>query len=697
MRKWVLVVLLALLPPGSSWEVSAEIPGFWARRYTLIVAKPGTPTVQRIDLWPMGKISGSIQGSPGASTPRSLSVGTLATPAHLHRPAAPKGLLDCPIDKKGTWTCSLPAAEYDLVLSAPGFAPQYRWNVKVPAGKTLALGAFELKPGASLAGWVAVESGSVDPQSCVARVTPLVAPGVSATDSSRIERTMIERQVRQDGFFQVTGLAPGSYQLEVRQSGLAPARVTPLRISPGAETFLREPLLLIRPLRIGLSIAPPLDWLDRPWKIAVYRATEGGTFRGAPAFDGAADREGRVTIPGQSAGRFWVKVSDSLDNPLYSNRDLRIDGSEETEREIEIQWVTVKGTVTLAREPLAATLWFGGRNGAPSMKMEADAKGRFHGVLPKQGAWQVDVKAPEPPLETQAGVAVHADLAGKATVDIALPDTRVSGRVVDEEGRPAPRADVLYVTGQGERLGSADDLGAFEARALPEGPLAITAEGARSSSYSGSTSEPTQVSLVEGQTVGPIELRLRKTKVLSGKVVSPSGTVAGARVVAVPQIPATDAGGSAGTDLAGAWSLQIPQKTESATVIVSAPGRALKAFDAVTEGQELALEVTEEAGILELALPDPPEMIRQGLSLRVTQDGLSIPVGLLLQWASGHGETPGGDNGQIRRIPALAPGEYQVCLVPRELLPASAAPASGVCETGTLSSGGTLRLKPHRS
>ncbi len=685
------------LPPGSSWEVSADIPGFWARRYTVTIGKPETPTVQRITLWPLGKISGTLHGPPNGKAPQSISVATLAVPGYLHRPATPKGLLNCPVDPKGLWTCSLPAAEYDLVLSAPGFTPQYQWNVKVGAGKTLSLGAFDLKPGASVAGWVAVESGRLDPQSCVARVTPLLAPGASAADTSRMERTTIERPVRKDGFFQVTGLAPGAYRLEVRQAGLAPARLSPLQISPGAETFLRDPLLLIQPLRIGLSIVPPLDGLDKPWTVAVYRAGEGGNFRGAPAFDGAADREGHVTIPGQSAGRFWVKVSDSLGNPLYSNRDLQIDGSGEAQREIDIVLVTVKGALTLGREPLAATLWFGGKHGAPSVKMESDAKGRFHGMLPRQGTWQVDVKAPEPPIETRARVEIQADSSGKATAEVSLPDTRITGRVVDEEGRPASGADVFFVTNGAHNIQvpkTADEHGAFQARALPEGPLVVTAEGERQGPYAGWTSEPTQVNLIEGQAAGPLELRLRKTKELGGKIVSPSGPVAGARVVAIPQSPMPDAGGSATTDLAGSFHLQVPQKTESATVIVSAPGRALKAFDAVTEGQDLALEVTEEGGTLELALPDPPVMERKGLSLRIAQDGLWLPVGLLFQWANGHGETSAADTGQVRHIPALAPGDYQVCLVPRELLPGTGAPTAGACDAGALSSGGTLRLKP---
>jgi hypothetical protein len=62
----------------------------------------------------------------------------------------------------------VPAATFDFVLSAEGFIPQYRWGLKVLAGKTTDLGTVELKRGASVAGWVEVEGD---------RSTPRAGPG----------------------------------------------------------------------------------------------------------------------------------------------------------------------------------------------------------------------------------------------------------------------------------------------------------------------------------------------------------------------------------------------------------------------------------------------------------------------------------------------------------------------------------------
>lgn len=184
---------------------------------------------------------------------------------------------------------------------------------------------------------------------------------------------------------------------------------------------------------------------------------------------------------------------------------------------------------------------------------------------------------------------------------------------------------------------------------------------------------------------------MRKTKTLTGKLVSPFGPVAGAAVVVVPQ--GREGGGRATTDPAGGWSVAIPERTESAMVVASAPGSGLKAFDVVTEGGTLALEVTAEQGTLELALPyTAAEVEKRGLALQISQDGLEVPTGLLAQWADGHGEVPMDESDRTRRIPALAPGTYRACLVRGG--PALGAATAVACDAGTLANGGTLRLQP---
>ncbi len=426
--------VIALLPPGTSWEATPDLPGFWSPRKSFTTGEPGTERIQPMDLWPLAKIAGRVEVlEKGSRLPAKLSVTTLAPPSRLKRSEAPKGLLDCPIDEKGEWSCQLPAATFDLVISAAGLIPHYRWNVEMPPGKTLQLGTFNLKPGASVAGWVVVEDGALEPVGCIARLAPLAAS--SPRDSIGLAQTVTERKVEKDGFFQFTGVAPGIYRLEILQPGFAPAQVSPVKVWPRAESFVKEPVRLQRPLRLDVSLSPPLDWLGKPWRLEVLRSSESPGQLAHQVFGGSVGEDGQVSVSGQAPGTFHFTVLDSLGNRVHSERDVVIAGTADAQRTLQVDVVTVRGKVTLGREPLAATLWFGGRSGAESVKMESDETGRFHGILPQRKVWTVAVEAQEPKLDTRARVEVKPGRTGWADITIALPDTRVFGRVVDETGQ----------------------------------------------------------------------------------------------------------------------------------------------------------------------------------------------------------------------------------------------------------------------
>src|SRR3954470_21644402 len=385
--------LALALPPGSKWGASAEIPGFWVTPKELSVGSPDQPSRLTLDLWPLGSISGVVRfKEKGIPLPKKILVKTLAVPAFLKRPVTPKGAIDCPVDSKGAWSCSLPATAYDLVISAEGSTPAYRWGVKVPAGKMLSLGTIELARGASVAGWVAVEEGRIEPQRCIARLELALAAGGDPHSVYQLQRTSVEREVAKDGFFQFPGLAPGTYVLDVRQPGYPAVRSQRIRVEPGTEALLREPLVLQRPLAFQIEISPPLDWIGRPWHAQVVRLGERPPL--LIVFDGRADEEGHFAVSGQPAGQFRVTVLDSLGNRLYS-REHALDAASGP-LPIEVRFVTVEGNIRLGNESLAATLWFGGHSSSNAVKMESDNEGKFHGVLSREGVWRVEVQAAMP-------------------------------------------------------------------------------------------------------------------------------------------------------------------------------------------------------------------------------------------------------------------------------------------------------------
>jgi hypothetical protein len=330
----------------------------------------------------MGKIAGSVKLSGKGPFPKVLTATTLAPRARTAEPP-PKGKMDCPIDAQGKWSCALPTSTYDLVFEAAGFSPQYRWAVRVRPGKASDVGVVELKRGASVTGWAAVEEGAFDPASCRAHLAPYLSPGRGVEMAQKVAATTLETRVGKDGFFQFNAVPAGIYSLEVRQKGFAPASLSPIEVRPLTETSLREPLTLRRPFELLIAISPPVDWLGQHWRVEVNRVDSATPGVQAEAYAGSADEQGAVAVPGQAPGRFSVQVADSRENRLFF-KFLNFSPAE-ARQEVELKLLTVQGTVKLGKEPLAATLWFGGLYGSPGVKMESGTDGKFHGVLPKDG------------------------------------------------------------------------------------------------------------------------------------------------------------------------------------------------------------------------------------------------------------------------------------------------------------------------
>ncbi|HEY0512051.1 MAG TPA: carboxypeptidase-like regulatory domain-containing protein [Thermoanaerobaculia bacterium] len=678
------------LDPGSSWEVSADLPGFWVPRKTLTAGGAGETSHLRLDLWPLGTIGGRVQvREKGLALPPEVLVKTVAASALLNRPAMPPGVLSCPVDKEGHWSCSLPAATFDLAVTAEGFTPHYLWKIAVPPAKTLGLGTFQLERGGSVAGWVAVEGGTIDPAHAVARLSLLAACDTDANTIQQLDRTAVERPVGKSGFLQFTGLAAGSYALEVRQPGLAPARVTDVRVVPRGETFLSEPLLLTRPIALELEIVPPLDERGETWHAQVIRRAEDS--RPAPmAFDGQADTEGRFAVPDQSPGWFRVLVLDSRGNRVHSEPERKLEASARTT--IELHRTVIDGRLRLGSEPLAGSLWFGGSHGEKSVKMEADATGHFAGLLPSQTFWAVEIEATEPRLRARVRTEVHPDSSGRASVAIDLPETRVFGRIVDQRGEPAPKAFVVATTQGLDQHVEADAAGGFDLRAVPEGSLSLIASDGGSGQ-----SERAVVNALQGAPVGPVELRLRPVRRLSGSVRSPLGPVPGARIVALANAPAAG-GGEAMTGLDGTFSLELPANLDAVTAVVKAPGLGTQAFPLASGDGPIALQMSEAAGQVAVALPRAAaDLPRDNLGVVLFQNGVEIPITLLREDATPSAAS--GTDGPGLLLAHLAPGQYVACIAPKQVDSKGSlghAPRAAVaCDSGQLSTGATLALKLH--
>ncbi|HEX4498483.1 MAG TPA: carboxypeptidase-like regulatory domain-containing protein [Thermoanaerobaculia bacterium] len=685
--------LSAKVATGKAWDLDVEIPGYWAPEWILNV--PASPGVleRRIDLVPTGRLSGSLKMlDPKLSYPRDFGVIVQSPPATPPAQKIPQSRIPCSVDRRGAWMCEVPSGVVDLQFRAKGFVPHYQWGRNIPTKETLNLGKLELRRGASLRGWVEVEGGSILPGQCIARLAPLQAPGVAQPKTEdRLRRAVLQQTVGKDGFFQLEGIAPGTYRLEVQQPGYAPAQAFPLDVWNLSETSLKQHLVLKRPLTLELAFSPPVDWLGHPWQVFVQKRSDfSAGVENKPAFQGAADRQGNLRIPDQSPGDYLVQVSDSLGNPFLHEAALTFD-VEDSKRNLDVPIQDIRGRVTLGADALPATLWFGGQHGTLHVKMECDTEGKYQGVLPHGGSWTVQVLASDPKIDTHLKAEVKADSNKVAVVDLTVPDTRISGHVVDEAGHGVAGAEVILHDLLGITSTEAEEEGKFELRGISEGRAELSAQA--HSPEGKLTSDPQVLAVTEGDPVGPLTLVLHRTKELQGIVQSPRGPVPGASIRISSLRPVSANADQARSGIDGSFTFRVDARTEAVVAVVSPPGMALQVFSVPIGSEPIALTVSEEEGDLDVTLPFNLRDSTDQLVL-VFQNGLPLSIPTLLVWTEGHGQKF--DSASGFHASSLAPGEYVVCIGAPTISTTAATPESsrqnGQCVSGTLASGANLRL-----
>ncbi len=683
-----------VLPGGSEWELAGELPGFWVRRQLVTVARGSGPQRVVLNLWPLGTLRGTLRlADKKAKLPGEVVVRTLAVPEVVGRPASPAGSLNCPVSEEGEWSCQLPAGKVDITLVAEGFVPYYGWGVEVPPRGLKRLPDFELRKGASVAGWVAIEGSQIDPESCIARLVPATSCRATPGEAVRSIAASVEVKVGGDGFVQFTDLAPGRYALEIRQPGYATATVSPIEVLARRETFLAEPVILTAPLALSLEIDPPLDLSGKPWLVRVYSLANSAANGGASktVYDGPADGEGRLVVKELSPGEVSVDIDDAEGNRIFDSRTILGPWELVTSatRRIEIPQIPIEGRLTLGEEAVAAILWFGGKAGAQRVRLESDEEGRFAGILPREGLWRVKVVAEKPRLDTELLATIHPSRSGAARVDLELPDTRIFGRVVDPSGKPLVATRVLALSDENTVSNSAetDASGDFELRALPATDVELSVY---------ERSPPCQAwarlpLLTEGVEIGPIELRCSAMKQVHGVVTSSRGPVSGA-LVSLNARPPASGGGQATSGPDGSFSLSVPADVTAANVFWSAVGYGARSREVTVDEAPLRLALDEAMGVITVNIPFAPEdYLRTRLRVALYLGGIEIPPRLVPTRSSP------GSGGVVSRVELseLGPGDYAACFVPVASLPSGASSGERIsCDAGRLEAGGRLTLSP---
>lgn len=685
---------VAVTLPAGVWRVCPDVPGWWGPCGQIEL---GSTSMLGLDLWPTARLTGTLRLAPGVEGVIPDAVTAQVQPSWP--PAAgfefPKSELRCPVQDDRRWACTVPAGLLDASVRVAGFVPRYAWGVEAPRGEEVAFGEVVLRRGSSLVGQVEVEGGDLGEEARAA-VTPALPPGGgSVEETKRLARVRLEAPVGPRGFFQIQGIPPGSYVLEVTQPGFAPARAFPVDIWPESETVFKSPLTLRRPLDLEVVIQPSRDWMDRPWRLRMFRRAEFSSgLDSNEVFHGPVGEDGRVELAGQAPGEFVLSVEDADGNRVHTDLHHVVRTPAEARITVELDTIFVEGELVLGDEPIPGRLWFGGRQGGERMEMAADLEGRFSGVLPRGGHWKVDVEAADGDVRSTTRVEVAPGPSGDARVRVELPDTELFGRVVDAAGEAVAGATaMLGAGGVGERSASGDD-GSFTFRGFPPGIVAVSARAKRNGVDE--VSDGAQVTVSESVPRGPVVLTLRPVRRLGGQVVSSRGPVPGAMVDVMPVRPVTAAfHDSDRADLEGRFEIDAHPAVEVVQITLSPAGFALSTQEAPATG-EWVLEVVEEGGTLVVEAEEPPGTAGRH-RLVVLREDLVLPTPLLHGWAQGHGVqwSPGAPS----VVPMLAPGTYRACLGSEADFARGVAErghwSAGLihCASGFLEPGGELRLE----
>lgn len=511
---------------------------------------------------------------------------------------------DADLTSSVAFRCVVPLSTRALRIEIDGFGTELLWNLELSQEVEQAA-KVELEPGVLV-------TGRVPSEELIALLEPR---GSRAGDeASRFAESVA---VEEDGVFVFHDVAPGAYSVRLEASAGGVSR-TEVVIPPGQRfelPALRSPVRLDVPIQIE----PRLDGFDEPWRITwIATGTERGRAQGSPQ---RADETGWLVLEDLDSGAYLLLLEDS-EGSLWSTQQVDLlDGSTQW---IELDAVRLEGSATIGDEAFFGELVFGTTQGSQRVKVRTDRNGDFHGLLPKEGRWKIEISSMElgcgdcggtpgtiliPPVDVEAGPS------GVAHVEIEIPETRIEGRVVREEvlpsgqtvRKPQPEATVLLarLTGPSSARGRqaqvwTDEDGAFEIRGVQPGTIEVGA----SLRDPPSESRWQTVDLQEGLDAPPIELVLQE-KVPTAIRVSGLGSPVGGALVTALLDQGLSARGVTGTD--GSVTLDLP-RGGTGTLVVEAAGfglaiRRLRPTGEVSQGGAQSITLTAGKGTLEIARP----------------------------------------------------------------------------------------------
>ncbi|MEO8381492.1 MAG: carboxypeptidase-like regulatory domain-containing protein [Acidobacteriota bacterium] len=624
--------------PEGLWEVQILGDRMWAPPVHL--RNDDSSTVR---VWPAVALTGTLNAG-SALRARFTSL----------EPQGASGEARCAVAGE-KWECWLPTGRYDLRFSAPGSAPEFRFDMVVPKDSKP---PKDLKPpdlrlqfvaGASLSGSVEAARGSRIP----VEGTKVVM--IPASRETAGEAHVVSADGK--GFFQFKGLAPGDYSVGVNTKGLV-ARTQSVNILADRAAELSTPLLLDTPKRLTVTVMPPLDPAGVSWSLRLV-SFDARARTVSLISESQATAAGEWSHRGLTAGEYEVQIR-LASGELWKSETVVV-GFEDVAIAVFAPAMRITGLVTLGDRPLSARLSFGGEGGP---MLNSDAEGRVTGEIPPddQEERSILVEAETPRVRRTVKARIQRNEGRDAYFTINLTATTLMGRVVDEDRSPQPDA-ILTVTRDANDFeqGFTEKDGSFEIAGLEPGEYNVTAAGFRR------LSKPISVELRKGE-AAEVELVLERNEQVRGRMTMGDTPVISAEIYARSREAWTPIPHQVRTNERGFFELDLPPGTKTYDGLAVHP-----AFDivigrgSVRPGRIAWVRTNQIGGMVIIESTSYGDLV-------LGHNGAEVDVSLIVSLAGS--VVPG-----RLTVPRLEPGQYSVC-----------SRKSAACVNGYLAPRGTLTL-----
>jgi hypothetical protein len=624
--------------PAGLWELTLDAPGIWA-------APKFARDAERIvfDAYPTGTITGEVRidgVKVTALSDANVRFTTSAGAAEKHRI---EGVTACSASG-GTLQCSVPAGTHDLRIATRGHSAHYAWATAIRAGVSSDLGVIRLQRGASLTGVVELHPEVAVP---LREVRVVLTPFDTGSEERRTAGP-----IRQ-GFFQMTGLAPGDYVLtSVAAEYRSDSRR--VRIIDGMAADLKEPLVLSPLRRVEVAIEPPLDPDGKPWRVGV------GWRRGAagnplahidPVSESSADETGHFVQKVVQDGAYVIDIMRS--GTVWTSVEINVD-RDVVRVPVIVKSRVARGRITRGGRPLSARLRFGGEFGASQQLIVSDEDGLFRGVLPtEEEEWEILVESDAPLVRRKfKSIRGVRGASGELEFRIDVPATRRAGRVIREDGAPAQSA-LIHLQSLGEipvtQAFDAGEDGVFELSGLDVGRYRVRAE------ERGRESEIVDIEITEADPT-PVLLVVRERRRVIGRVVAGSRPITGAEVRGTPRGVPVMSDSSTRTSGSGEFSLRLPANVQVFDLLINADGFPVTMRRMTVSPEPVVIDVAVPFG--SLAVEAPEKVI-----VHLRHRGAEVGHILMPFSAERHADK----DGPFDRLTftKLEVGEYAVCIAQR--------------------------------